>query len=388
MSELAEPLVLDVDTGIDDAFALLYACAHDGAQILGVSTVVGNVSLAAATRNTRAVLALAGRADIPVWPGAATAISNAVRDASEIHGQTGLGHAVLPEPEELSDALHAADSIIGAARSHSGRLILCATGPLTNIALAVMREPELPRLVKRFVIMGGAYSESGNVTPAAEFNIWHDPEAARIVFRAFGGPGAAPVIAIGLDVTRKTIIDESDVAAIASRIAGTPHGAKLTRFLEDASRFYFERMEKMLGKRIFTMHDPLAVAVALDPTLVETRRAAVDVETTGRLTTGATIVDWRGQWGRLANTEVAVAVDADRFRRLFFDAMARLADGARQGLGRRVASRKVICGSANRASELLERLEFLASLALVFSLMSCSIFVLALIFACAGAAPP
>jgi purine nucleosidase len=330
MTELAEPLILDVDTGIDDAFALLYACAHDGARILGVSTVVGNVSLAAATRNTRAVLTLAGRADIPVWPGAASAISIAVRDASEIHGKTGLGHAILPEPDEagVGLGLHAADSIIAAARSHSRRLILCAVGPLTNIALAVMREPELPRLVKRFVIMGGAYSDSGNVTPAAEFNIWHDAEAARIVFRAFGGVGAAPVIAIGLDVTRKTIIDESDVAATALRIADKPHGAKLIRFLEDASRFYFERMEKMLGKRIFTMHDPLAVAVALDPTLVETRRAAVDVETTGRLTTGATVVDWRGQWGRLANTEVAVAVDADRFRSLFFDAIARLAEGA------------------------------------------------------------
>jgi purine nucleosidase len=327
LSQQPEPLVLDVDTGIDDALALLYACAHDGAQILGVSTVVGNVSLAAATRNTRAVLALAGRADIPVWPGAATAISIAVRDASEIHGRTGLGHAILPEPDVPSDALHAADSIIGAARSHSGRLILCAVGPLTNIALAVMRDPELPRLVKRFVIMGGAYSDSGNVTPSAEFNIWHDAEAARIVFRAFGGVGAAPVIAVGLDVTRKTIIDESDIAAIESRIAHKPRGAKLTRFLEDASRFYFERMEKLLGRRIFTMHDPLAVAVALDPSLVETRRATVDVETTGRLTTGATIVDWRGQWGRLANTDVAVGVDADRFRRLFFDAMARLADG-------------------------------------------------------------
>ena len=195
-----------------------------------------------------------------------------------------------------------------------------------------MREPELPRLVKRFVIMGGAYAEPGNVTPAAEFNIWHDPEAARIVFRSFGGVGAAPVIAIGLDVTRKTIIDEGDLAAIASRIAGKPHGSALTRFLEDASRFYFDRMEKTYGKRIFTMHDPLAVAVALDPTLVETRQAAVDVETSGRLTTGATIVDWRGQWGRLANAEVAVAVDAERFRRLFFEAMARLADGARAPL--------------------------------------------------------
>ena len=328
MSEQPEPLIIDVDTGIDDAFALLYACAETQARILGVSTVVGNVSLAAATRNTRAVLALAGRADIPVWPGAAAAIANAVRDASEIHGETGLGHAVLPAPEEQRYASHAADLIIGAARSHSGRLVLCAVGPLTNIALAVMREPELPRLVKRFVIMGGAYADLGNVTPSAEFNIWHDPEAARIVFRAFGGVGAAPVIAIGLDVTRKTIIDERDIAAIGSRIAARPHGAKLARFLEDASRFYFERMEKILGKRIFTMHDPLAVAVALDPTLVETRRAAVDVETTGRLTTGATIVDWRGQWGRLANSEVAVAVDAERFRGLFFDAMARLAEGA------------------------------------------------------------
>src|SRR5580704_11482677 len=129
MTELAEPLILDVDTGIDDAFALLYACAHNEAHILGVSTVVGNVSLAAATRNTRAVLALAGRPDIPVWPGSATAISIAARDASEIHGKTGLGHAILPEPEEPSNAMHAADSIIGSARSHSGRLILCATGP-------------------------------------------------------------------------------------------------------------------------------------------------------------------------------------------------------------------------------------------------------------------
>jgi purine nucleosidase len=137
------------------------------------------------------------------------------------------------------------------------------------------------------------------------------------------------VIAIGLDVTRKTIIDERDVKAIAARMAGKPHAAKLTRFLEDASRFYFERMETMLGKRIFTMHDPLAVAAALDPALVETRRATVDVETSGRLTTGATIVDWRGQWGRLANTEVAVAVDAKRFHRLFMGAMARLADGGR-----------------------------------------------------------
>ena len=205
--------------------------------------------------------------------------------------------------------------------------MLVATGPLTNVALAVMREPELPRLVKRFVIMGGAFAEPGNVTPAAEFNIWHDPEAARIVFRTFGGVGATPVVAIGLDVTRKTIFDERDLAAFAARVAGKPHAPALTRFIDDASRYYFERMEKRHGPAHLTMHDPLAVAVALDPTLVETRRAAVDVETSGRLTTGATIADWRGQWGRLANTEVAVAVDAERFR----DVLRR--DGAAGGPG-------------------------------------------------------
>ncbi|HZZ61768.1 MAG TPA: nucleoside hydrolase [Roseiarcus sp.] len=328
MQRQTEFLVIDVDTGIDDALALLYACAEPHARVLGVSTVVGNVSLLAATRNTRAVLALAGRSDIPVWPGAATPLSNFAADASAVHGETGLGHALLPEPPEPAHAAHAVDAIVGAAHAHAGRLILVATGPLTNIALAVMREPELPRLLKRFVIMGGAYREPGNVTPCAEFNVWHDPEAARIVFRAFGGPGGTPVVAIGLDVTHQTTIDSTDLATLRTRSEGRPLAPALTRFIEDASRYYFDRMEKRRGTRILIMHDPLALAVALEPTLVATRRVAVDVETAGRLTTGATIADWRESWGRLANSEVAITVDAGRFRKMFFDAMVRLAAGA------------------------------------------------------------
>ena len=326
MPQLREPILIDVDTGIDDALALLYACAHSEVEIRGVSTVVGNVSVDAATRNTRAVLALAGRRDIPVWRGSATPLSQAASDASEVHGKSGLGYAELPEPGAPHHDQHAVDAIISEARAHSRRLTLVAVGPLTNIALAVMHEPELPRLVRRFVIMGGAFSEPGNVTPSAEFNIWHDPEAARIVFRAFGGIGGAPVIAIGLDVTRKTTFDASDLSAFAARVHGKPRAPALTRFIEDASRHYFDLMEKWHGNRFLTLHDPLAVAVALDPTLVETRKAAVDVETSGRLTIGATVADWRGQWGRLANTEVAVSVDAARFRAMFFDAMARLAE--------------------------------------------------------------
>src|SRR5271165_4977000 len=323
MSEHIEPIVVDVDTGIDDALALLYACAHEEAQILGVSTVVGNVPLSAATRNTRAVLALAGRADIPVWPGAATALSVAVRDASEVHGKSGLGHAVLPEPDAPAHRLHALDAIVSAAHAHPGRLILVATGPLTNIALAVLREPELPRLVRRFVIMGGAYASHGNVTPSAEFNIWHDPEAARLIFRAFGGAGSPPVVAIGLDVTRKTVVDEADLRALAERCGDAPRAQALTRFLSDSARFYFERMERRTGRRVLLMHDPLALAAALDPTLVETRRVAVDVETAGRLTIGATVADWDGVWDRPPNAEVAVAVDAERFRPGFLEAMVR-----------------------------------------------------------------
>ena len=326
MAQRKDPLLIDVDTGIDDALALLYACAQPQVHLVGVTTVVGNVSLESATRNTRAVLKLARRPETPVWRGSAIPLSNAVKDASEVHGKTGLGHAVLPEPEEPPEGGHAVDSIIAAAQAHSGRLILVATGPLTNIALAVMREPELPRLVRRFAIMGGAYADPGNVTPSAEFNIWHDPEAARIVFRAFGGVGTTPVIAVGLDATRKTTFDAGDLERFAARVKGKPHAAALTRFIEDSSSHYFDLMEKWHGRRFLTMHDPLALGVALDPSLVETRKATVDVETTGRLTTGATVADWRGQWGRLANADVALSVDAERFRTMFFDAMARLAE--------------------------------------------------------------
>ncbi len=233
MSHEPETVFVDVDTGIDDAFALLYACAETGARLLGVSTVVGNVSLANATRNTRAVLALAGRADVPVSPGAALPLAPEPNDARAVHGATGLGHATLAEPPEPAEPSHAVDAILAAARAHAGRLILVATGPLTNIALAAMREPELPRLLKRFVIMGGAYAVHGNVTPSAEFNIWHDPEAARIVFRAFGGPGAAAVVAIGLDVTHKVTIDGGDLEALAARCGDGVRAKAVTAFLAE-----------------------------------------------------------------------------------------------------------------------------------------------------------
>ena len=318
------PVILDVDTGIDDAFALLYALGRPDAHLLGVSTVVGNVSLAAATRNTRAVLALCRRPDIPVWPGAASPLLGAASDASDIHGETGLGYAVLPEPPPV-DAGHAVDALLAASREHEGRLVLVATGPLTNIALAVARDPELPRRLARFVVMGGAFRTSGNVTAAAEFNIWHDPEAAEIVCRAFSQDGAAPTTLVGLDVTRRCVLTEPDLASLAENLAAAPNGPALTTFLRDAGRFYFELMQRHGRPRVLVMHDPLAVAVALDPSLVRTEAVPVVVETRGEHTRGQTLADFRGTPGRIG---VALEVEAERFRADYFAAVVRLAYGA------------------------------------------------------------
>ena len=318
------PFILDVDTGIDDAFGLLLALASPAIRLLGVASVAGNVSLAKATRNTRAVLA--GRADIPVWPGCDAPLLHAPEDASTIHGESGLGYAILPEPAAPAMP-NGVDAILAASHEHAGELVLVATGPLTNIAAALIRDPELPKRLKRFVIMGGAFAEGGNVTPAAEFNIWHDPEAARIVFRAFAAEGAAPLVAIGLDVTNRTRFDEADLAKLAKRCEGTPRGAALIAFLSDSARFYFELTQKRHGGRFLIMHDPLAVGVALDPSYVTLRSVAVDVETHGELTRGMTVADWRGNWRRKANAEVARDVDAPRFIADFMDAMERLARG-------------------------------------------------------------
>jgi purine nucleosidase len=320
-------LVIDVDTGIDDALALLHACASPEADILGVTTVSGNVGLQRATRNTRAVLALAGRGDIPVWPGSARPILREAEDASHVHGGSGLGEAQLPEPAPARDTRHAVDQILALAKAHEGELVLVPTGPLTNVAVALTREPALANWLKRLVLMGGAFAEGGNTTPAAEFNIWHDPEAARIVFRAFGEEGSAPLVAVGLDVTRKTLLLPEHLSALAQRIAAAPRGPALTRFLEEATRHYFQFIEKREGRRFFTMHDPLAVAAALDPSLIETHRVAVDVETIGALTSGMTVVDWRGVWKRKANAEVAMKVRAEAMISQFLERMERLAQG-------------------------------------------------------------
>ena len=248
-------------------------------------------------------------------------------DARSAHGANGLGGAALPEPPPDEGATHAVDVILAQARATKRELTLVATGPLTNVAAALMREPDLPRLLHRLVLMGGAYREAGNVTPAAEFNIWHDPEAAQVVFRAFAAEEAAPLVAVGLDVTRKTPLVPADLAELARRCAGLPGAPALLGFLDDAARHQFDRMERSSGARVLLMHDPLAVAAAIDPSLIATQKVAVEVETAGALTRGMTVADWSGVWKRAPNAHVAIAVEATRFRAAFLDAMERLARG-------------------------------------------------------------
>jgi purine nucleosidase len=184
------------------------------------------------------------------------------------------------------------------------------------------RDPEWARRLKRFVVMGGAFACSGNTTAAAEFNIWHDPEAARIVFRAFSAEGAAPAILVGLDVTRRTLLSEADLDTLKTRCAAAPRGPALAEFLIDAAAHYFDLMAARGRPRALVMHDPLAVAVALDPSLVTTEAVPVDVETHGELTRGLTLADFRGQAGRIG---VAMQVDAARFRDDYLAAVERLA---------------------------------------------------------------
>jgi purine nucleosidase len=320
------PLLIDVDTGIDDAFGLLFALGRADATVIAVSTVAGNVGLDKATRNTRAVLALAGRSDIPVYPGCAGPLVGVAQDASDIHGATGLGHAELAEvTAPPASPTHAVDAIRSAARDHEGELVLIATGPLTNVAAAITRSPELVHQIKRLVLMGGAFQSAGNVTATAEFNIWYDPEAARIVFRAFSAAGAAPLIAIGLDVTRQTLLTEASLNDLAARLQSLPRGPAIARFLVDAAAYYFNLMQERGRPRALVMHDPLAVGVAIDPTFVRNVSAHVDVETMGELTRGMTVGDWRPNPPGLANAEVALEVDPERFLAAYAEAVLRTA---------------------------------------------------------------
>ena len=330
-------LILDVDTGIDDSLALLYAAASPEADLLAVTCVSGNIEARQVATNTRAILELAGRTDVEVALGREVPLIRPLETTPETHGPQGLGHAELPPPSQRLSDRHAVDLIVAEARQRPGKITLVTLGPLTNLALAVMREPDLPRLLKGYTLMGGAFGVSGNTTPTTEWNIHCDPEAAAIVFRAWGDATAAdPTIprplALGLDVTEQARVLPEDVVRLARRAGSTPDDSialargedpmlatrsvasnPIVRYIADALRFYMEFHARYDGFYGAFIHDPLAVAAALDRGLVTTEPLHVDVETCGALTTGMTVADRRRLTGRPPNLDVAISADISEF---------------------------------------------------------------------------
>jgi purine nucleosidase len=341
-------LILDVDTGIDDALALLYACGSADADLAAVTCLSGNAALDDTERNTRAVLELAGRSDVEVARGRPTPLLRPLEITPETHGPHGIGYAELPEPATPPSARFAPELIVEEARRRPGELTLVTLGPLTNLAIAVLVEPALPRLLRRWVCMGGAFRVPGNTTPASEWNVHCDPDAARIALRAWGAavdadPTTPRALLLGLDVTERARITTDDVVALARRAGSRPddtldpgraQGAPerrsvasnpVIRFLADALRFYFEFHARYDGFYGAFVHDPLVVAAALDETLVTTEAVAVDVDAAGGPGDGQTIADWRRLTRRTPNADVALTVDAAEFGRRLVERVGALA---------------------------------------------------------------
>lgn len=324
------PVFVDVDTGVDDAVALAFLLASDDAEIVGIASTAGNVPVDEVCANNLGLLALCGITGIPVSRGVDRPLAIPLRTAEDTHGPKGLGYATLPEAGgELTD-YDAATAWVRAAREYPGELIGLVTGPLTNLALAMRIEPALPRLLRRLVVMGGAFDYRGNTTPVAEWNISVDPEAGSEVFTVWSAawgldkPTHLPIV-LGLNVTENVAMTPAILSRLAAAAgsATTPmsvlddRGARsaasnpLIRVLEDAMRFYFEFHFDQGEGYLAHLHDPFAAAVALDPDLVRYRQATIDVELTGTLTRGMTVADWRGHWGRRPNANIGVEVDPD-----------------------------------------------------------------------------
>jgi purine nucleosidase len=307
-------IIIDTDPGQDDAFAILLALASpDEVQVLGITAVAGNVPLPLTQRNARIVCELAGRRDIAVYAGCDAPLQRKLVTAEHVHGQTGLDGPPMVDPSMPLQAQHGVDFIIDTLRAAPAKTItLCPLGPLTNIASAFLRAPDIIPRVQEIVLMGGAYFEVGNITPAAEFNIYVDPEAAAIVLKS-----GVPVVMMPLDVTHKVIATRARVEAI--RALGTEVGRVGAAWAD-----FFERFDvAKYGSDGGPLHDPTVIAYLIAPHLFTGRFINVEVETQSDLTLGMTVADWWGVSSRAPNATFIGDVDAQGFFDLLTQRLAR-----------------------------------------------------------------
>lgn len=282
-------IIIDADTGIDDAFAILYGLKSDKADIVGITTVFGNISVELATENTLRILKLAGREnEIPVSQGASKPLSRDLQGYStHVHGENGIGEVELPPSSQRPIEEAADDFILRMADELNGELVLVTLGRLTNVALALRKDPRLAGKIKHLYVMGGAVQAPGNVTPVAEANIWGDPEAAELVIRS-----GMPITLVGLDVTMKTLLHQSHLDSLKRTCK--PENRAVVDFIDGMMRFYFGFYREFNGFRdCAPMHDPLALLIALEPGIVRTQTMHLSVECSGELCVGMTVADLR-----------------------------------------------------------------------------------------------
>ena len=308
-------MILDVDPGIDDAMAIFYAVRRPGIKLEALTTTFGNTDTAITTENALRVLELLGRPDIPVAKGVGRSLVHPfVRRADHVHGANGIGDIELAAPKIKATGEHAADLIIRLAKENPGEIVLCPVGPLTNVALAFVKAPEIAKLFRKVVVMGSTIFHPGIHGPAApmvDANFANDPEAAHIVLQA-----GADVTLVGMDVTMTTLFSTEMIDEVARE------GDEAAKVLMRMTDFYVRSYKAMYpGIQGCGLHDPLAVAIAEEPSLAETERMLVDVELNGALTRGQTVADRRRTAEPLRNAEVCTGVDRARFTAGFLAAI-------------------------------------------------------------------
>lgn len=306
-------IILDVDTGIDDALGILLAISSDEIDLMGITTVSGNIDVDSSTNNTLRVLTLIGKVDeVNVYKGATKPMNRNARYATEVHGNSGMANQLLDIDVNYKNIMSAEDFIIKTVKENPNEITIVMTAPETNLAQALKKAPEIESLIKEVIIMGGVVTGKGNESPVAEYNIAIDPEAADIVFNS-----KFKVSMVGLDVTKKALLTDSHIDRISD-------DSTVKEFVRNVTKPYMDRFMIDNGVHGCAIHDPLAVAVAFRDDLVEFEHKYVAVETSSTYCDGMTICDFDNRWGKEPNVHVGLKIYDERFLDMFIEHMNKL----------------------------------------------------------------